>query len=248
MSRRPKRLVVLVVAAALCVPLVTGPASAAPQQPADYYIGVSGVDLKEGQTYTPEEIRKLQAEAKPATMHRSAAPLTSAPDSTDAVASGFVLFNPGFRRSDFVYDSDWGKAILVHCSGTCTAESTYETQLHQYLYGGSSKRWQLTLNIRYKSGTNASSFGYWYGCAINVSGRADHYCLNGASASEVSGSIQPGGQLNRLFEDNSYPNKEYPMVGISVHWSGRASAENKDRGYDVCTGDNTKLCTSSGTG
>ena len=81
-----------------------------------------------------------------------------------------------------------------------------------------------------------------------MSGSADHYCLNGADPSETWGTLSPGTKLTRHFENNTYPNKEYPMVGISVHWP-QASTENKNRGYDVCTSNTTtKLCTSSGTG
>ncbi len=231
--------------------LIAPTVSAVADQPTGYYVGVPGVEFQGGRTYTPDEVQQMQASAKPMTMHRAATvqSLPGAIDGTDSVASGFVLYNPGYRRTDYVYDSDWGPATELYCSSTCTVISRYSTQVHQYVYGGYSKAWKLTMNVKYIAGEAAKSYDYWYACAINVSASPDHYCVHEASPSGTTGTITyPSKDIIRYFEDNDYPNKEYPMVAIGVHWE-HASTQNKNRGYDVCASYSmTKLCTSSGTG
>src|SRR5436305_10132096 len=58
--------------------------------------------------------------AAPMTMHKAADPSAAGPQNVMpfAVASAFVLYNPGYRRSNYVYDSDWGPATELYCSGS----------------------------------------------------------------------------------------------------------------------------------
>jgi hypothetical protein len=129
-------------------------AIAAPLQAKGYYIAVSGVEFTPGKAYSPEQIQQLQNFAAPPVMHRTVATTSSRPGgiSQHAVARSFTLYNPGYKRSATVYDSNWGPATEFYCSGSCRQVSKYETQLHRYVTGGYSKLWQLTLNVRHVSG------------------------------------------------------------------------------------------------
>ena len=74
------------------------------------------------------------------------------------VAAGFLLYNPGYRRTSYIYDSDWGPATELFCdSRGCTATDAWQTQLHEYVTGGVSRLWQLTLNARRVYGTMQST-------------------------------------------------------------------------------------------
>jgi hypothetical protein len=160
------------------------------------------------------------------------------------------LFNPGYKRTNWIYDSDWGDAEQIYCSNGCVVVDHWQTQVHEYINGGTSKSWILTLNARHVSGSGSVYFDYWYACAINVSGNPDHYCStgHGADPSPDSGAMNPGEQLFRYFERNNYSNVEYPMVGIGVHFSN-SSTMNKDRGADVCiSASNASLCAVTGNG
>jgi hypothetical protein len=102
--------------------------------------------------------------------------------------------------------------------------------------------------VQHLSGYYASDFSWWYACAINVSGSPDYYCKNGADPSQTSEPMGSSGTtLYEHFENNSYPNTEYRMVGMTVDW-GSISTENKNRGWDACTGPSSNLCINSGNG
>jgi hypothetical protein len=167
------------------------------------------------------------------------------------VASGYVLFNPGYRRRAYEYDSDWGDATELKCDRHgCVVVDKWQTQVHEYINGGSSKSWVLKLNARHVSGSDQISFDYWYACAINVSGDPDHYCAtgHGADPSQVEGVMDPRRQLYKHFERNSYSNTEYPMAAIGVHFE-HSSTMNKDRLADVCvTRSSASLCNKTGDG
>lgn len=211
------------------------------------YIAVQGARFDPARSYTLEQVRAMAARAQTTSaVHASRS--KKGVVTPYSVASGFVLYNPGYRRSDYVYDSDWGKITELACNGSCQVVSTYQTRIHEYIVGGSSRQWQITLYYQHLSGNYASYFSYWYACAINVSGSPDHYCQNGADPSGTTGVANSGEVLYRYFEYNSYKNTEYPMVGLGVHWP-QVSNQNDNRGWDVCTAaTTTKLCTSSGTG
>lgn len=75
---------------------------------------------------------------------------------------------------------------------------------HEVLNGGTSKLWQLRINVEHISGNYASDFTWWYACAINVSDRPDHYCTDGAVPSQTSEPMGSSGTtLYEHFENNS---------------------------------------------
>jgi len=170
-----------------------------------------------------------------------------------SVASSYALFNPGFKRSAYSYDSDWGYADHLSCSSKCVVIDQWQTRVHEAVQGGTSKSWVITLNARHVSGSSPVHFGYWYACAVNVGGgNPDHYCSSGhgADVSPQAGVRNPSQQIHRYFEKNNYSNVEYPMAGISVYFPG-GSITNRNRGADTCTTAKTaSLCgvTGNGTG
>ncbi len=260
-----KRRTLAVVSALVALSFIVAPAtraSAAPQHEATSstaanqgsYIGVTGVNFTRGKRYTLAEVQAMQAKAAKRTTQSSSTSPSSKPGQITpfSVASGFVLYDPGYRRTDYVYDSDWGPATEIYCETQtdCVATDEWQTQVHEYLNGGSSKLWQLTLNARRVYGTDTVTFDWWYACAINVSGSPDHYCAvaNGADPSPQSLPMNPGETLYKYFERNSYSNIEYPMVAIGVQYS-HVYVQDKYRGWDACvSASNTKLCASSGNG
>jgi len=245
---KAKPLFVVAAAVVTLVSLASPVASAAPTPAKGYYIAVSGVDFTPGKAYSPQQVQQMQ-QAAASKMSADARGSKHGTVTPFDVASGFVLYNPGYRRTAYIYDSDWGPATELYCSGSCTQVSKYQTQLHETVTGGYSKLWTLQLNVQHVSGNYASDFKWWYACAINVSGSPDHYCQNGADPSQVSEPMGSSGTtLYEYFENNTYANIEYPMVGITVDW-GSVSTENKNRGWDVCASySTTQLCTTSGNG
>ena len=225
----------LALVAALLIPLIAvsgGAANAASSR--GYYVAVSGGHFVQGKTYSPDEVGQASG--------GGVTPMD--------VASGFILFDPGYRRSTYVYDSDWGDLTYLYCNGSCKVLEQWQSQVHLWVQGGTAKSWKITLNARHISGTYTAYFDYWYACAINVSGSPDHYCAtsHGADVSPESGAMTPGDTLFRYFERNSYSNTEYGMVGITAHFPN-ASAENKDRLADVCVkASDAPLCATTGTG
>jgi hypothetical protein len=216
-----------------------------------YYIGVAGIPIAQGTVYSEAEVLAMPTSTSATAHHTSAFVAASVRDTVTpfSVASGYVLYNPGYRRTSYIYDSDWGPATELYCSNSgCTATDQWQTQLHEYVTGGTSKLWQLKLNARRVYGTDAVSLDYWYACAINVSGSPDHYCQNGADLSQVTGPLNPGDTLYKYFEYNTYSNIEYPMVAIGVHFA-HVYVQDKYRGFDTCASNSsTKLCNTSGTG
>lgn len=224
-----------------------------------------------GETLSLSDIKDLQAAADPSTSVSTAAdtagaatdettgaasevqPQSAAGDVVTpmSVASGYTLWNPGTRRTDYIYDSNLRGANEAECNDAgCTVINRWETQLHQYVVGNTSKQWQLTLNAIRDIGTENPTFSYVYHCAVNVSGSSDHYCSTGLGAdpSGQSAAMSAGTTLYRYFEYGA-TNKEYPMIDIQVHFL-HVTVGTKFRGYDVCvkSSKGTKLCTSSGTG
>lgn len=168
------------------------------------------------------------------------------------VASGYALREPGYRRTNYVYDSDWADILYEQCpGGECYIADDVSVKIHEYLYGTTSRRWLLTFNSRETvNGTPSYTTSYVYYCAINVAGDPDHYCetSHGADGSNEQGPWNNGDSINRGFESNSYTNIEYPMVGLTVHWSPPADINNgttaKFRGWDACAGPYGKSCAS----
>lgn len=170
-----------------------------------------------------------------------------------AVESGFVLWSPGrigapSNGHDYKYWSDWFPITEEFCvDGSCSEEDQLDVQLVEWVQGGTSKLWELSLYAEHAYGSEPVSFDYWYGCAINVSGNPDHYCQNKASGSGATGVFNSGDTLYKYFENNTYNNIEYPMVRMGVQFE-HAYASAPFRGWDTCAGRLSYLCGTSGTG
>jgi hypothetical protein len=223
-----------------------------------YWVGFQG-DAYVGEHLSVNDIGRMQVAAGstgtetptadyPSLDTSDAATLAGGVITPMSVASGYSLWNPGTRRSSYVYDSSSRGANEAECdSSGCTVINRWETQLHQYVVGNTSKQWQLTLNATRDFGSETPSLTYIYYCAVNVSFAHDHYCstAQGADPSDETGAISRGGTLYRYFEYGA-SNTEYPMVDIRVHFA-HVTVDTKFRGYDTCvkktTG--TKLCSSS---
>lgn len=172
----------------------------------------------------------------------SVSPLTNTPD-------GFTLQHPGFRRSDYVYDSDTVYQGTYHCnSSTCTLMAEVTAQLHEVAIGGSSHTWQLTMNMNWYTNPGNYTWSYFatYWCGVNVSGGEDYLCTNGPATSNVSMSVndivnKPWGATNNI--------TVFPMVQASTQFSNGVKVTTKFRGWDTLSrASTTKLNTSSGTG
>jgi hypothetical protein len=191
------------------------------------------MNLQPGRTYSLQEFQAAQ---------RSAGVTPS------SVASGFVLYNPGYRRDNYNYDSNWANIGQAYCTSSCVVQDEWQVQFHEWVQGTNSKLWRLTMNARKVTGSDSAAFDYWYACAINVSGNPDHYCINGADPSNDTGAFNPGDYLWKYFENNNYSNTEYPMIKLGAQFP-HVYDSFRFRGFDVCTSANsTKLCASSGTG
>ncbi len=167
----------------------------------------------------------------------------------DSVASGYTLV--GNKSTDYIYNSSKFYMDAERCTdGECVQLAQVYAQVRENVQGGSSKRWLLTENAGTVDNPGGLSWHYTaiYYCAVNVSGSADHYCGNGASASGTEAPMTPGEAVYKTFEKVS-GNIVYPMVGITVHWSTGGSYIAKFREWDTCNkATTTKLCASSGTG
>lgn len=66
--------------------------------------------------------------------------LSGGSSSNGITERGYKLRHPGYRRSDYVYDSQDVYAINAHCEGgSCYARSQVRLSLHEYVVGGSSQ-------------------------------------------------------------------------------------------------------------
>ena len=169
-------------------------------------------------------------------------PMSDTPD-------GFILQHPGFRRSDYVYDSDTVYQGSYHCSGSsCKLLAQVTAQLHEVAIGGSSHTWQLTMNMKQYSNPGNITWSYFatYWCGVNVRGGNDYTCNNGAAPSDASMNVntlvnKPWGKTNSI--------TVFPMVQASTQFSNGVKVTTKFRGWDTLSrSTTTKLNTSSGTG
>lgn len=169
----------------------------------------------------------------------------------DTVASGYRLV--GERVTDYRYMSKNGYAGAYHCPGNgqpCTLQAEVSMHVQEVVEGGSSKHWHLTQYAQsYKNpGRLSWTYRWTYYCAVNVRLEADHYCGDGAYPSGESHVMDPGVTVSRRFETRN-SGKDYPMVGIFVHFSDGVVAGGKFREWDTCnTKSSTKLCKSTGKG
>ena len=169
-------------------------------------------------------------------------PATSTPN-------GFKLIHPGYRRSNYVYDSDKAYQGSYHCNdGKCTLLAEVTAQLHEYVIGETSHTWQLTVNMHEYKNPGHLTWSYFatYYCGVNIKGGNDHECNNGAAPSNVNMSVndvvnKPWGKTNNI--------TVFPMVAMSTQFSNGPRETTKFRGYDTLSRARaTKLNTKSGTG
>jgi hypothetical protein len=167
-----------------------------------------------------------------------------------ATPSGYTLLHPGYRRSDYIYDSDYIYQDDVYCNPTCVLKAETKVQEHQYVRGGASKYWDLQENAATSQNPGGLSWTYTaiYYCGVNIKGAADHTCGNGADASGTSAPMTPGENVGKKFENVS-GNTVFPMVGISTHFNTGIVVTTKFRGYDTLNrATTTKLNTTSDNG
>jgi len=176
----------------------------------------------------------------------------------------------GYRRhgepvNSHLYRSDNGYMGDYHCADdSCRLSSEVRVAFNQYVNGGTSKKWSLwfTQAVLVKSSLKWS-YTYVYYCAVNIPhGVPDHYCKHPASPSDEHGGTKPNtaktkAQEKGLWKDfeHSSSSVNYPMYGLTIHWSDGVSQTAKFRGWDTCnyydhTDHESKvyLCDSSGTG
>jgi hypothetical protein len=167
---------------------------------------------------------------------------------------GYILQHPGHRRTDYIYDSDNVYMAHVRCQGSrCQTIAQVKAQLHQYVVGRNSKRWQITLHASRYSGTEGYQTSYFYACAVNISRAKDKYCpekySDGADSNESS-TFYNGEVLNRSFGSTNGVTK-FPMVKVTVLFLCNCNATPvvKFRMWDVCVkAKSTKLCKHSDNG
>jgi len=173
-----------------------------------------------------------------------ASPATATPD-------GYLLIHPGYRRSDYVYDSDWVYQGAYHCQNDdCTLLAETRVRLHEYVYGGSSHTWRMTYYGEEYGNRGGLTWQYHikYYCGVNVRNASDHICTNGASDSGVEVDYANGESFNKSWgTTNSIT--VFPMAALSTHFSNGTVVTTKFRGYDTLSrSSTTRLSTSSGTG
>lgn len=69
-------------------------------------------------------------------------PAGVAPSAT--VPSGYILQHPGYRKGDYLYDSDWVYQADEICDPDCRIRAETKVGVHEYVYGRSSHWWKLT--------------------------------------------------------------------------------------------------------
>ena len=155
-------------------------------------------------------------------------------------------------KSDYIYalSKPYYMDVEFCNNGRCVQQDEVYAQVKENVTGGTSKNWTLTQNASTVARENPSitwHYTYVYYCGINVSGGSDHICVNGASPSGGEVPMTPGGSVGKRFETiNS--GKDFPMVGITVHWSTGGNVTGKFREWDTCNSTRSKLCSTTGTG
>lgn len=169
-----------------------------------------------------------------------------------ATPSGYKLIHPGYRRSDYVYDSDWIYHTLYVCNPVCTKRVQTRVLLHEVVIGGNSHYWTLRLRaqLMYTTAGYSWYFQFRYYCGVNVPNASDYECNNNASP---SGTVVRYTDLDTFGKTWGSTNNitVFPMAGLSTHFSNGASVESKFRGYDTYSrASTTKLVPAgqSGTG
>jgi hypothetical protein len=238
-----KILIVAAVTGLMAVAAATG-ASAAPPPGSGktYYLGAVG-DFEMGKKYQPDEVKKKNQEALAAAVATTEAPEGLAVTAATATPSGFKLWNPGARTTNYIYNSNhWGVNHL-RCHDGCVVIDKWQTQLNEYAYGRSSTRWQLTMNADRLEGTTDTSFSYEYYCGRDIDNGGDVLCAGGGADHSSSGAINPGDAINKSF-GSSASNRVFPMVRMTALFSTGVRVSTAFRGWDVCNNNfgGIKLC------
>lgn len=234
LNRRRYIVFAVVGMAAAAVPLATSAAADSPSVETAQQAVTSSTSPPD--TISLADLASLQA-AAPAEVH----PNTATPN-------GYELLDPGYRRSDYRYDSDTMYEAVYACGSSCTLEASTKSQFRETVTGGTSKKWQLTMTRSTDRNPAGLTWTYssTYYCGVNISGGSDHTCGNGASASDAS--LDANKATTKDFEHVNN-NTVFPMVSASTLFSTGAVSTNKFRGWDVLNrASSTKLNTSSGSG
>ncbi len=229
-SRRTRTIVLALSAASIAGSLSVAPAGAATT--ATYRVGASST------------------KPLPATVPADRVPCaTGGVTAAASTPDGFKLHNPGYRRSDYIYDSDTVYQGTYRCgtSGTCYLLAQVAAQLHQVAIGGSSHTWQLTMNMKNYSNPGGLTWSYsaTYWCGVNVSLGNDTICTNGAAPSNATMSVntlvnKPWGSTNGI--------KVFPMVQASTLFSNGVRVSTKFRGCDTLSRSSTTRLAASSDG
>ena len=108
-------------------------------------------------TTTLAELQKQQTAGKlrmswssvatslPAGANRRSRPMVS----TASTPDGFLLWDPGYRRNEYIYDSDPASLKAYHCKPSCRLLADVHVKLHVNVIGGSSKEWSIEPSARH---------------------------------------------------------------------------------------------------
>lgn len=217
-----------------------------------YYVGTLG-DVEAGRIYTPAELQSINdatmagLEAGPqGTESREAAP----PATTNAdTPDGFELWEPGARKSDYVYQSNnWGLNLSKCNTNTgCGLVDQWAANITEQVTGRTSTRWNIVKNANRVKGSTPTSFSYEYYCGVDRNNTGDTLCAGGGADNSASGAMNPGDGTNKNF-GSSVSNRVYPMIRITALYStpggGQTVVSAPFRGWDVCNNNTgtTKLC------
>jgi hypothetical protein len=162
---------------------------------------------------------------------------------------GYKLIHPGYRRRDYLYDSDWVYQDDVRCSPGCALKAETAVQLRESVEGLSSHFWHLQYNARNSQNPGHLTWQYRgkYYCGVNKGG-SDPECSQGASDSGSEASFDPGEVFGKTWgSKNSIT--VFPMVALSTHFNTGIVVTTKFRGYDTLSRSRTtRLNTHSGDG
>jgi hypothetical protein len=225
------------VAALACSMLIVGPSVV---EAASTHVAVSAAGpLADHVSATAARKLSTDSSARPAVI-----PMTDTPD-------GYKLIHPGYRRSNYVYDSDWVYQGDYRCSGgECSLQAETRLKIHEYVYGGSSHYWSLRYDAQTVKNPGHLSWQFHdrYYCGVNVAHHSDPICTNGASASGKEYAFNPGESFRKTWgRTNSIT--VFPMVALSTHFSTGVVVTTKFRGWDTLSRTRTtRLNTTSGTG
>lgn len=158
--------------------------------------------------------------------------------SAQKVASGYKLRGTN-RISNYICNSDKLIADLARCNRDgCTTIGRVAVSVKQYVFGGSSTRWNHTVTTEYIHGPRYSA-EFTYLCARNIKSDPDKYCddysdgADGFDAAVVA--ARPGSYENENATINAnfgrdVGKKKYGMINAIVRWDDYNVAARGDDG------------------